>query len=82
MRERSKPLSPTSYTAQGAVTVTAHVFDEPDGLRAEEYVAIEIVVRDTGCGIPPEKLENIFRDFEQVDSSAHPRPGSRQGLST
>lgn len=68
------------YTAQGSVTVTAHVFDEPYGLRAEGYVAIEIVVSDTGCGIPPEKLESIFRDIEQVDSSAHPKPGSKPGL--
>jgi len=68
------------YTARGSVTVTAHVFDEPDGLRAEGHVAIEIVVCDTGCGIPPEKLESIFREFEQVDSSAHHRPGTRPGL--
>lgn len=68
------------YTVQGSVTVTAHVFDEPDGLRAEGHVAIEIVVSDTGCGIPPEKLESIFREFEQVDSSAHPKPGTRPGL--
>lgn len=59
--------------------MTAHVFDEPDGLRAEGHVAIEIVVSDTGCGIPPEKLESIFREFEQVDS-AHHGPGTRQGL--
>lgn len=68
------------YTVQGSVTVTAHVFNEPDGLRAEGHVAIEIVVSDTGCGIPSEKLESIFREFEQVDSSAHPRPGTRPGL--
>lgn len=67
------------YTAHGSVAVTAHVFDEPDGLRAEGHVAIEIVVSDTGCGIPPEKLESIFREFEQVDS-AHHGPGTRQGL--
>lgn len=68
------------YTAQGSITVTAHVFDEPDGLRAEECVAIEIVVSDTGCGIPPEKLESIFREFEQVESDAPPKPETRPGL--
>ncbi len=68
------------YTARGSVAVSAYVFDEPDGLRAEGHVAIEIVVSDTGCGIPPERLESIFREFEQVDSSAHHRPGTRAGL--
>jgi len=36
-------------------SVTAHVFDEPDGLCAEGHAAIEIVVSDTGYVIPPEK---------------------------
>ena len=61
-------------------SVTAHVFGEPDGLCAEGDAAIEIVVSDTGCGIPHERLESLFREFEQVDSSAHHRPGTRPGL--
>ena len=39
--------------------VTAHIFDEQDGLYAEGHATIEIVVSDTGCGIPPEKLESV-----------------------
>jgi len=39
------------YTQQGSVSVTAHTFEEPDGLRALGNVAVEIVVSDTGCGI-------------------------------
>ena len=70
------------YTAQGSVAVTVHVFDEPDGLRDEGHVAIEIIVSDTGYGIPPEKPESIFREFEQVDSTTHPKPGARPGLGT
>jgi len=31
---------------------------------------VEIVVADTGRGISPEKLENIFRELEQVESMA------------
>lgn len=68
-----------SNIPRGAVTVTAHVFDEPDGLRAEGHVAVEIVVSDTGCGIPPGKLESIVGEFKQVNSSAHPKPGTRSG---
>jgi len=60
--------------------VTSHIFDEQDGLYAEGHATIEIVVNDTGCGIPPEKLEGVFREFEQITSSAHHRPGTRPGL--
>ena len=40
---------------------------------------IVVYVRDTGEGIPPEKLETIFERFEQVDTSAR-RPHSGLGL--
>ncbi|KAG8929351.1 Light-sensor Protein kinase, partial [Tulasnella sp. 417] len=61
------------YTSEGGVTVEAKPFQEPDGLRDREStettkaVAIEIIVADTGCGIPNHTLEDIFRQFEQVE---------------
>ena len=40
--------------------------------------SIRISVSDTGCGIPPDKLEMIFERFEKVDSFAQ---GAGLGLS-
>lgn len=44
-------------------------YDEPEGLRGENQMVIQIVVADTGCGIEGSKLESIFREFEQVESA-------------
>ena len=42
---------------------------------------MEIVVSDTGCGIEDGKLEKMFREFEQVESS-EPRSNSEAGIGT
>lgn len=50
------------FTSEGKVTITARVEPEaPDDL--------VVVVTDTGIGIAPEDLEEIFIPFHQVDSS-------------
>ncbi|KAL7279741.1 hypothetical protein ACG7TL_006148 [Trametes sanguinea] len=69
------------YTMRGAISVTCRAFDEPTGLRDSGDIAVEIVVADTGTGIPSDKLENIFREFEQVETAprAH-SPGLGLGL--
>jgi len=40
---------------------------------------VEIIVADTGCGIEGGKLEKIFREFEQVESS-EPRSNAETGV--
>lgn len=40
---------------------------------------VVVRVRDSGCGIPPEKLEFIFEPFAQVDQT-HTRPTGGTGL--
>jgi light-regulated signal transduction histidine kinase (bacteriophytochrome) len=43
---------------------------------------VTVNVSDTGIGIPPEKLADIFKDFTQVDSSKTRRfEGAGLGLS-
>ena len=55
-------------TVQGHIKV--YYETDTDGIR--------ISVSDTGCGIPPDKLEMIFERFEKVDSFAQ---GAGLGLS-
>jgi hypothetical protein len=57
------------YTQQGTINVSCRAFNEPEGVRNSKQVAVEITVGDTGCGIPANKLESIFREFEQVESA-------------
>jgi signal transduction histidine kinase len=60
------------FTATGGVTVTA----------AAEGPDVAFVVRDTGCGIPPDQQELLFGKFMRLDSRATaPTDGVGLGLS-
>ncbi len=58
------------FTDAGEVTV------QIEGERGEgdEYV-LHFEVRDTGIGIPPERVDRLFRSFSQVDTSTTRRYG-------
>ncbi|KAH9891989.1 hypothetical protein C8Q73DRAFT_792309 [Cubamyces lactineus] len=69
------------YTTRGSISVICRAFEEPSGLRDSGDLAVEIVVADTGTGIPSEKLESIFREFEQVETAPRTHsPGLGLGL--
>jgi signal transduction histidine kinase/CheY-like chemotaxis protein/HPt (histidine-containing phosphotransfer) domain-containing protein len=51
------------FTHQGSVLIVAQVD------RSERNPALVVEVRDTGIGIPPEKLDLIFQPFVQADDS-------------
>ncbi|KZW02251.1 hypothetical protein EXIGLDRAFT_760088 [Exidia glandulosa HHB12029] len=69
------------YTEVGRITVLCRSFNEPEGLRDDGQVAVEIVIEDTGRGIPADKLSSIFRQFENtVNDSAESVPGVGLGL--
>ncbi|MBL8351813.1 MAG: hypothetical protein JNL87_16055 [Burkholderiaceae bacterium] len=57
------------FTEQGTIELRAAIGDGN----------IEIEVEDSGIGIPPDKLEAVFEEFEQVDAS-HTRAHGGTGL--
>jgi two-component system, sensor histidine kinase and response regulator len=56
------------FTSEGNVTVEVRTKTEA-GQRIGTPVELLISVRDTGVGIPPEKVETIFERFTQADAS-------------
>ena len=51
------------FTASGNITVSVHLLSETD-----DNVTIEFAVKDTGIGIPENKIEKIFENFQQASS--------------
>ena len=65
------------FTDQGEVAINVTLEAEE-----ETSVLLRFTVRDTGIGIPPEKLSTLFQPFTQVDASTTRRfGGSGLGLS-
>jgi signal transduction histidine kinase/DNA-binding response OmpR family regulator/HPt (histidine-containing phosphotransfer) domain-containing protein len=62
------------FTNAGEVTVTveARPLTAP---AAEDTYELHIAVRDTGIGIPPERMDRLFQAFSQVDASTTRRYG-------
>jgi signal transduction histidine kinase/CheY-like chemotaxis protein len=55
------------FTDEGSVTIEIL---EANTSSKTGHVDIEVRVKDTGCGIPADKLDHIFKKFSQVDESA------------
>jgi PAS domain S-box-containing protein len=58
------------FTGQGSITVFAHLLEQH-----EASVLVRIAVRDTGIGIAPEAVDQIFQPFTQEDGSTTRRYG-------
>lgn len=63
------------FTEQGSISVVGeYVKTETDPLDNIIH-KIRIIVKDTGVGIPPDKLHLIFKDFSQANSSVSRKYG-------
>jgi CheY-like chemotaxis protein/HPt (histidine-containing phosphotransfer) domain-containing protein len=58
------------FTEQGEVVVLVDAEEIGDG-----SYRVELAVRDTGIGIPPDRMDHLFTSFTQVDASTTRRFG-------
>ncbi|MBL4752779.1 MAG: response regulator [Flavobacteriales bacterium] len=71
-------LNAMRFTDDGIIGIQSQLIEKKEG-----SLKVQFSVVDTGVGIPRDKLDSIFENFYQVDSSAHSRKygGSGLGLS-
>jgi len=56
------------FTPSGAISILVRRIDG-SSRAAEGPIELEITVSDTGIGIPPERVDRLFKPFSQVDTS-------------
>jgi len=62
------------FTERGEVVVDVRRMPDTQELQADQ-VTLRLAVRDTGIGIEPERIEQLFQPFEQADLSTTRRFG-------
>ena len=63
------------FTERGGITVLVRCLHETQLDKTQEDASLMLAVRDTGIGIPADKLELIFEKFTQADGSMTRRYG-------
>ncbi len=58
------------FTEKGGITLIVEQLEHSNGT-----VGLHITVRDTGIGIPPHKIEDLFKPFTQADESTSRKYG-------
>ena len=59
------------FTEEGEIAVLVEQAPVP----APDRIAFHVMIRDTGIGIPPERIDRLFQSFTQVDASTSRRFG-------
>jgi GAF domain-containing protein/CheY-like chemotaxis protein/HPt (histidine-containing phosphotransfer) domain-containing protein len=59
------------FTDQGEIAVHVEQAEAP----GPERIAYRVTIRDTGIGIPPDRIDRLFQSFTQVDASTSRRFG-------
>ncbi len=57
------------FTEKGEVVLTVSGPAESEEMGKENGVTLRFIVRDTGIGIPPDRMGLLFQSFSQADSS-------------
>lgn len=57
------------FTPEGEVVVQVRLSPEVKHLPLDKTCQLEFAVSDTGIGIPPERMDRLFKPFSQVDAS-------------
>lgn len=70
------------FTEKGEVILSIALVERHHNQQGQQQVELEIVVQDSGIGIPASKLEYVFQGFSQAESSTTRRfGGTGLGLS-
>jgi signal transduction histidine kinase/CheY-like chemotaxis protein/HPt (histidine-containing phosphotransfer) domain-containing protein len=67
-------LSVTSRRLESIPGASIEAEDRPNGDAHDRY-ELHFTVKDTGIGIPPERMDRLFKSFSQVDASTTRRYG-------
>ncbi|MBK8045962.1 MAG: response regulator [Anaerolineales bacterium] len=57
------------FTSAGEVELTVQLADATEIPAPNQLVQVHFAIRDTGIGIPQDRMDRLFRPFSQVDAS-------------